>query len=205
MSKSPLAAVHAAAIFPRRARVLGAVICNILPRGATVLDVGCGDGTIAALWMEMRPDVRVEGIDVLVRPQTKIPVQGFDGRTIPYPDRSFDVVSLVDVLHHADDAVQLLREAARVSKGLVVIKDHYAETRLDRAALALMDWVGNAHHGVALPNNYWSRSQWKQAFDMTGLAEDGVDTRLPLYPFPFNLAFGRGLHFVCRLKASAAG
>lgn len=152
----------------------------------------------------MRPDLRVEGIDVLVRPETKIPVRAFDGRTIPYDDHSFDVVSFVDVLHHANDAVQLLREAARVSRTWVVIKDHYAETWLDRTTLALMDWVGNAHHGVALPYNYWSRAEWKRAFDMAGLIEDSVRTRLPLYPFPLNFAFGRGLHFICRLQASRA-
>lgn len=200
MSKSALVAFHSSAIVPRRSKVLGAMICDILPRDATVLDVGSGDGTIASLWQEMRPDLQVEGIDILVRTDTKIPVRGFDGCTIPYNDRSVDVVTFVDVLHHTDDATRLLREAVRVSRTWVVIKDHYAETQFDRSTLVLMDWVGNAHHGVALPYNYWSRAEWSRAFKMAGLTEDRSVTKIPLYPFPLQLAFGRGLHFISRLK-----
>ena len=204
MAQSAVAEFHGTAIFPRRARVLAAAISELLPREASVLDVGSGDGTIAAQWMQARPDLRVEGIDVLVRPDTKIPVRAFDGRTIPYPDRSFDVVSFVDVLHHADDAARLLREAARVARHSVVIKDHYAENRLDRATLALMDWVANAHHGVALPYHYWSRAEWQRAFAAAALSVDELRTKLPLYPFPFSMVFGRGLHFVARLRTPHA-
>ena len=34
---------------------------------STVLDVGCGDGSLAKLIRDRRPDVQVRGIDVLVR------------------------------------------------------------------------------------------------------------------------------------------
>ncbi len=113
MSKPLLGAVHAALVFGRRARVLSAAVCDLLPRDAAVLDVGTGDGAIAYSWRVRRPDLKVEGIDVLIRPGTKIPVRVFDGRTIPNDDNSFDVVSFVDVLHHSDDTVQLLSEARR--------------------------------------------------------------------------------------------
>jgi 2-polyprenyl-3-methyl-5-hydroxy-6-metoxy-1,4-benzoquinol methylase len=45
----------------------------------------------------------VRGIDIMARPTSHIPVDIFDGQTIPHPDKSFDVVSFVDVLHHTDD------------------------------------------------------------------------------------------------------
>ena len=199
MSKSLLGRAHATLIFARRAQILSAAICNLLPPDAAVLDVGSGDGTIAYSWRERRSDLKVDGIDIIVRPETKIPVRAFDGRTIPYDDRSFDVVSFIDVLHHADDVEQLLREARRVSRNWVIVKDHFAENTWDRATLALMDWVGNAPHGVSLPYNYRSRDQWKSAFKTVGLAEAKIELEIPLYPFPLNWVFGRGLHFISLL------
>ena len=48
-----------------------------------------------------------------------------DARSLPYPDRSFDVVHASLVLHHLEpgDAVDFLREARRVARRGVVIND----------------------------------------------------------------------------------
>ena len=200
MLKRILGSVHAKLVFSRRSRVLGDMIGDMLPPNVRVLDVGCGDGTIAQYWMTIRPDVRVEGIDVLARSATKIPVHVFDGHTIPFEDNSFDVVSFVDVLHHAENVLQLLREARRVSKNYIVIKDHYAENWIDHTTLAFMDWVGNAPHGVSLPYNFLSRATWLDVFRAAALSEAKVEMEVPLYSFPFDLVFGRNLHFIALLR-----
>jgi ubiquinone/menaquinone biosynthesis C-methylase UbiE len=48
-----------------------------------------------------------------------------DGRSIPYPDDSFDVAHCSLVLHHLepDEAVLLLREMTRVARGGIVVND----------------------------------------------------------------------------------
>jgi SAM-dependent methyltransferase len=48
-----------------------------------------------------------------------------DGRSLPYPDESFDVAHCSLVLHHLEpaDAVALLREMGRVARGGVVVND----------------------------------------------------------------------------------
>ena len=188
--------LHEVVVFGRRTRVLSERILPLFPANARVLDVGAGDGTIASLWQKTRPDLCVEGIDVLVRSDTKVPVREFDGRTIPYSNKSADVVVFVDVLHHTDDPLPLLRDAARVARKKIVIKDHFSENFLDHSTLRLMDWVGNAAHGVALPYNYLSRAAWQRLFAEAALRQKGVELRLPLYPFPASLIFGRGLHFI---------
>jgi SAM-dependent methyltransferase len=165
--------------------------------------VGCGDGRIDRLIAQQRPDVCIEGIDVLVRPGAQIPVRPFDGATIPYPDASFDATMLVDVLHHTAAPLRLLREAVRVSK-ITLIKDHLRQGFLAGATLRFMDWVGNAHHGVALPYNYWTRKQWAAAFDELGLKASEINESLGLYPVPASWLFDRGLHFVGRLERSDA-
>jgi ubiquinone/menaquinone biosynthesis C-methylase UbiE len=153
---------------------------------------------IDRLILEQRTDVSIQGIDVLVRQDTPIPVSQFDGVTIPFSDASFDVVMFVDVLHHTVDPFVLLKEAQRVA-GTVLIKDHFRDGFLSRTALRLMDWVGNAHHGVALPYNYWSRFEWAQAFAELQLKVGATNSRLGLYTRPASWIFERGLHFVAIL------
>src|SRR6476659_8638733 len=115
-------AVHHGLIFGRRVRALAEHIAAMIPKDArTVLDVGCGDGTLATLVMRRRPELGIVGLEVRARPVTAIPVTEFDGLSMPLGTSSHDVVMLVDVLHHAEDGEALLREAARVAKHAVVI------------------------------------------------------------------------------------
>lgn len=191
--------IHGNYVFGRRVRVLSDRLAELLPADSKILDVGCGDGTIASLLMRKRGDVRIEGIDVLVRPQTRIPVTPFDGNRIPFADRSFDAVMFVDVLHHTEDPMILLREAARVARKAIVIKDHTMDGLLAGTTLRLMDYVGNARHGVVLPYNYWSLARWNRAFEELGLKPSVWNPKLGLYPPPASWIFDRSLHFVASL------
>ena len=192
--------VHDKAVFGRRIEVLAAAIAPLLPQGARVLDIGCGSGTLARAIMARRPDVAIEGIDVLVRPGTDIPVTEFDGETIPWGDSHFDIALFVDVLHHTDAPARLMSEARRVAKSGVVIKDHFRDGAFADATLRLMDWVGNAAHGVRLPYNYLSRAEWRQIWSSLGLQVERQVDHLGLYPRPFSWLFDRQLHFVARLS-----
>lgn len=191
---------HGKFVHSRRVRVLAEMIAAQLPYAAQVLDIGAGDGALARLILDQRPDLSITGIDVLVRPDTQIPVQAFDGNTLPLADHSVDATLFVDVLHHANDATQLLREAARVSRQCVVIKDHLREGFLANDTLRFMDWVGNARHGVALPYHYFNRAQWADAFAAAKLHTRAQSTEVPIYPAWASWLFGRGLHFVGRYE-----
>jgi SAM-dependent methyltransferase len=194
--------LHSRAVHGRRVRTLAARLASVIPPNARVLDVGCGDGAVAARVMQLRDDIEISGIDVFVRPMTHIPVVPFDGHRIPFDDAGFDAVVFVDVLHHTEDPMELLREAVRVAPGAIIVKDHAADGPLARPTLRLMDWVGNAHHGVALPYNYWSTPRWQQAMTELGLRAEVWETTLGLYPAPASWIFDRELHLLCRLSAS---
>jgi SAM-dependent methyltransferase len=196
---SAIERLHGAVVFDRRVAVLADRIAPLLPRGARVLDIGAGDGTLASLLVERRPDLDVTGVDVLVRPETRIPVTQFDGLHAPFEDGAFDAALLVDVVHHADDPHRLLREARRLARQDVVIKDHTADGVLARPTLRFMDRVGNRRHGVALPYGYWTRREWDDALAGAGLRIESWNARLGLYPWPASLAFERSLHFVAAL------
>jgi SAM-dependent methyltransferase len=198
-AKDFLNAAHRKLIFGRRARVLANVLSEAFPNDANILDVGTGDGSIAAMIMKLRTDVVIQGVDVLQRPKTHIPVKLFDGRRLPFADCSFDCVMFVDVLHHTLDAEGLLREAARVAGNSVVVKDHLLEGLLARPTLRLMDWVGNRGHDVALPYNYLPRARWDEIVGGAGLQVKFWLDRLKLYPIPATWLFDRRLHFIAQL------
>ena len=195
---------HEKLIFNRRVKVLVEELGALVPAGAKIMDVGTGDGQIAKMIGETQEGTTVEGIDIMRREVTHIPVTLFDGTTIPLDDNSVDVVTFVDVLHHTDDPQILISEAARVAKTAVIIKDHLSENALDHATLRLMDWVGNAPHGVVLPYNYAARKQWDRWFAAAGLEIDKFSTKVPLYTAPLSWVFGRQLHFVTRLTPTAS-
>lgn len=200
VEKRLLNTVHDRAVFRRRVDVLSAHLADRLGPSGTVLDLGCGDGSIAAAIMRHRPGLRFRGIDVFVRPKTLIPVEAFDGASIPAADQSVDWVTIVDVLHHADDPERLLAEASRVARRGIVVKDHLREGPGAAATLRFMDWVGNRGHDVRLPYNYLSCREWQSIFDRLGLETAFWNERLSLYPFPASLVFDRRLHFVATLR-----
>lgn len=203
LTRNWLAQAHGELVFSRRVQVLSRALADLMPHDARVLDVGCGDGSIAALIQQHRPDLTITGIDVLVRPHTRIPVTAFDGTTIPFSDDQFDAVMFVDVLHHTQDPLVLLREAARVARKAIVLKDHTRDGWLSGPTLRLMDWVGNAPHGVVLPYNYWPEQQWRAAFAELRLQPSAWRQQLGLYPWPASLLFERTLHFVARLDCAS--
>lgn len=199
-----IGSAHERLVYGRRIEVLARHLAELMPRNGTVLDVGSGDGLLDKRVESERPDLRMYGVDVLVRPKTHIPVRQFDGILLPFADDAFDAVMMIDVLHHAHDQQALLREVSRVAKRSVVIKDHNADGVLAQPTLRFMDWVGNARHGVSLPYAYWSAERWRKEFRHAGLRVSTQRSRLGLYPWPASILFERGLHFIAVLEKTAA-
>jgi SAM-dependent methyltransferase len=194
---------HGQAVFSRRVRVLAELLAARVPAGAALLDIGCGDGTIASAIKTHNPTISVQGVEFAPRPSCAIECLAFNGAEIPHASASFDVCMFVDVLHHTKDEqglATLLSEACRVSRKYLLIKDHLSETWLDFKVLQFMDWVGNRPHGVVLPYHYQTRQQWQGHFSQAGLKIGHWDDHIPLYPFPFSAVFGRRLHFIALLE-----
>lgn len=192
--------VHSEYVHTRRVEMLSRHLMELIPANARVLDVGCGDGLLAGLIGQLRKDIYISGVDVLLRENTHFPITQFDGENLPFPDNSFDAVMFVDILHHTTDAMILLREAKRVATDCILIKDHTRNGFLAESTLRFMDFIGNAKHGVNLPYNYWSEEQWRAALVKLDLSEESWKKRLELYGSVADLVFGRNLHFVAKLK-----
>jgi len=197
---SLLGNAHEKIVFTRRVAVIAGHLSKLLPPGSKVLDIGCGNGLIDYLIMQQRPDVSITGLDVLVRDKTFIPVSSFDGEMAPYEDESYDCVLFVDVLHHDKNPVNLLKEARRVSKSAIIIKDHVDKGLFANVTLRFMDWVGNVRFGVNLPYNYWAEHEWRKKLADLSLSIEYWNPKVGLYPYPASLLFDRSLHFIAKLK-----
>ncbi len=191
---------HSLLVFSRRTEVLSSLVSSILPSDSTVLDIGCGDGTIDKKILGLKPGLNITGIDVLKRKQTYIPVIIFDGKNIPTKDNEFDSVLILDTLHHTSNPTGLIKEAKRVTKKYIIIKDHFSYGKLSYYILRFMDWIGNEAHNVNLPYNYLTPGQWDKIYKDFGLKKEVIITKLNLYPFPFNLLFERNYHFIIKLS-----
>jgi SAM-dependent methyltransferase len=192
--------LHGRVVHTRRVQVLARHLAAVIPAESSVVDVGCGDGRLTAAVGALRPDASLSGLDVFRREETLVPVGLFDGATLPFPDHGVDVVLFVDVLHHTEDPLVLLREAKRVARKGIVIKDHTRDGVLAGPTLRFMDWIGNARHGVALPYNYWSSGQWDRAIHDLGLSRTVWNRDLQLYPKAVGWLFERSLHFIAVLS-----
>ena len=191
--------LHDKGILHRRVAALATAIAPLLPKSARVLDVGCGDGLLDQALLQMRPDLRIDGVDVLVRDGTPILVREFDGQRLPFGDGEYDVTMAIDVFHHAANALALMGEMTRVARKSLVIKDHFLHGPPSELILRAMDWVGNSRHGVRLPFSYWSEAEWRRVWDRCRIRPVSIIRHLHLYPFPVSLIFERDLHFVAAL------
>lgn len=167
-----------------RKRVAGyvAAMCDDNSR---VLDVGCNDGTVAMLIKAAKPSLRIEGLDIQGNVPCKIRRAIYDGKRMPFPDNSFDVVVAVDVLHHTTDMLPVLKEMKRVAKKYVIIKDQVARGPVTRGLLALCDIAANFHYGIRCTFNYPSNAEWYDYFRKAGLR---------LVEEPKRLSFGFGFN-----------
>ncbi len=190
-------------VYESRLRELVRRVVPHLRDGDHVLDVGCGGGAQGRAILkspDCPPGVNILGLEAVRRGSEAIPVQEYDGRTIPFPDGSFDVVLLADVLHHEADPHRLIAECVRVSRRHVIIKDHKIDGPLAWPRIALMDWAANAPYGVPCLYRYNTLRQWEALRRAHGLEIEEELRQMRLYPQPYDAVFGGRLQYLAVLR-----
>ena len=97
-------------------------IAELVPQGARVLDLGCGDGAMLAHLQQTRGctgyGVEIDDANVLACVQRGVNViqLNLDEGLAMFDDASFDVVLQIDTLQHLRNAETMLVETARVGK-----------------------------------------------------------------------------------------
>ncbi|MFD9130843.1 methyltransferase domain-containing protein [Streptomyces bottropensis] len=140
----------------RTAANSAAYLLGSLQPHMTILDIGCGPGTITADLAALVPEGRVTGVDhapgILEQAGATAAARGLDNvdfavadvHALDYPDDAFCVVHAHQVLQHVGDPVQALREMRRVTRpgGLIAVRDSdYAAMTWFPASPGLDDWL----------------------------------------------------------------
>jgi len=107
-------------------------IASLVPEGARVLDLGCGDGALLAHLQATRGcsgyGVEIDDANVLacVRRGVHVIQLNLDQGLSMFADQSFDVVLQIDTLQHLRNAEQVLRETVRVGRTGIVAFPNFA-------------------------------------------------------------------------------
>lgn len=180
-------------------------VCSFLPNHkATVLDIGCGNGLFSRDLLAAKPRLRIVGVETKLRSDCHIKCCVYDGQHLPFRDKQFDYVLLINVLHHTDDPAAVLSEAARVAARGVIVKDHYANTKFDFYTLVVMERIGNAFIDINQPYNFFSTRQWTDLFKRLGLKTEAIRETFVSYNAVVDLFFGRNLHFIAKVACPMA-
>ena len=107
-------------------------LAELVPHGARVLDLGCGDGAMLAHLQATRGctgyGVEIADANVLACVQRGVNViqLNLDEGLAMFDDASFDVVLQIDTLQHLRNAEVMLRETARVGRIGIVAFPNFA-------------------------------------------------------------------------------
>ncbi|MBD8059922.1 class I SAM-dependent methyltransferase [Cellulomonas sp. JH27-2] len=144
----------------RTAENSAAYLLGVLEPGQSLLDVGCGPGTVTLDLAKRLAPGEVVGIDMSATVIESARAAGkdadaanvtfdvADAYALPYADDSFDVVHAHQVLQHLSDPVAVLREMRRVAKpgGFVAVRDaDYAGMTWFPSSPGLDEWLALYH------------------------------------------------------------
>lgn len=183
---------------PRRDR-LAAALSALASGATTLLDVGAGDGIVGAAVAQLL-GAEIRGADAMPSPKAPFLVVALTDEALPFADASFDAVLLSDVLHHAQSPDDLLREALRVARRCVVVKDHFAFGPWSERVLLALDVIGNRPYGVQVRGDYATPEAWLRRFQRCGAEVEEMAWPLDVHGPAIRLLTRSEHHFAARLR-----
>ncbi len=167
---------------------------NVLTRiekhisGKNILDVGLGIGGIA--YSLSKQGYNVTGLDVKnMSIFEDISPTLYDGNKMPFDDLTYDTALLAYVLHHCKDGMNVLKEAKRVARRVIVIEDTYRNS-FEKIIISLNDMIGNGEyysHPYFKPD-WWGKYLESQNYNIIAFEEYTV--------LAYKIMYGHHLLFV---------
>jgi methionine biosynthesis protein MetW len=138
-------------------------VAELIPAGASVLDLGCGDGALLA-YLVGHKGVRGRGIELsedgvlaCVRRGLSVRQGNLEEGLAGYPTVSFDYVLLSQTLPFLDDPAMILRETLRVGQQAIVSLPNWAYWR---CRLSLL-WNGRIPEAPDYPQAWHVVPRWQ--------------------------------------------
>lgn len=146
-----------------------------------VLDIGAGRCYIAdEIRKKNKADVTC--LDVKNLGQAGMKVVVYDGKKIPFKNNEFNTCLIAYVLHHCEYPLKVLEEAARVTKGNMII---FEDTK-PSAFVNMMDFLSNKLRNVETPFKFRTEKEWLKVFKKLNLKIVAVKHNVErewFYPF----------------------
>ena len=149
----------------KRSELVANRVIPFLEKSNTIIDIGSGTGDV---------DIMLQSSGFNITPVDVADFHGvrllkttlYDGKTLPFADRTFDTALLLMVMHHTPDPEIILAEASRVANTLVVIETSFI-TPLGKLLTVILDAIGNLRL-EAFWSSYKTDSEWRDIFSKHG-------------------------------------
>jgi len=146
--------------------------CDAFVEGK-LIDIGAGRCYIARE-LQKKKGVRATCVDVANLNKTDLKLIIYDGNKLPFKDNSFDTALIAYVLHHCDNQIEILKEAARVCRGNIIL---FEDTKLSALTKA-MDFLANTFRGIKTPFLFHDEKGWLAIFKRLDLEVVSVKHRV---------------------------
>lgn len=145
----------------RRSKVVASRILPFIDRAKKIIDIGSGTGDVTFLLKQIGKDVVPVDVSDFHGPRL-VKTTIYNGKELPFPDKSFDTALLLMVLHHTPNPDVVFSEASRVAKEIVVIETSFT-TPISRWFTIVSDTLANLRL-KAFWSSYKTDAKWREFF-----------------------------------------
>jgi len=128
-----------------------AIIGEMVEEGASVLDLGCGEGELLG-WLAERRNIKARGVEISPEKVRKCVARGLsvyqgdiDQGLADYPEQCFDYIILSQTLQETHHPLNVLREMVRVGRRAIVAFPNFGHWSV-RASLLRTGRAPKADH-----------------------------------------------------------
>lgn len=132
-------------------------------KDASILDLACGNGSFTVEFSKYTE--KVIGLDISSHMLSNNPIKNLlmgNAETLPFKDRMFDIVFAANLLHHASDPLNIIREMKRAAKKYIIV----IEPNMVNPLMFLFSLFVKAERGGLKS----TKRHLKRLFEMSGMS-----------------------------------
>ena len=178
---------------------------NLKIENINLLDYGCGSLKFTKELIKkkiVKKSVCVDTYDYSLKNVNNIKyIKLSNWEKINYKKNYFDVVILIDVLHHVgiQESKKLLKKLSYISR-YILVKEHFEYGYISRQLLRLADFYGNYSQDVNIPDIYFDDMSWHKLLKATSLNQLHLERNVQQHEGLFNKIISPKHHFVSLLQ-----